>query len=127
MDFSDSGCADVGNGSLGAWRDHSDLDGKPGDLASRGYGQGRRHHRMDQQGYSGPYRDRAKRRLRRDDAAEKDGHSGSEKGRHDRLLLPLPSEHEGDADGHAVAATSDRQTRHRYTAIARPLWPISLI
>jgi hypothetical protein len=46
-------------------------------------------------GYFRPYRDGAKWRLGRDDAAEKDRHPGFEEGRHDRLLLPLPSEHEG--------------------------------
>ena len=50
---------------------------------------------MDQQGYFRPYRDGAKWRLGRDDAAEKDRHPGFEEGRPDRLLLPLPSEHEG--------------------------------
>ena len=62
----------------------------------------RRHHRMDQQGYFRPYRDGAKWRLGRDGAAEKDRHPGFEEGRPDRLLLPLPSEHEGDPRSRAM-------------------------
>ena len=54
-------------------------------------------HRMDQQGYFRPYRDGAKRRLGCDDPAQEDGHLGFEEGRHDGILLPLPSQHEGDA------------------------------
>jgi hypothetical protein len=49
---------------------------------------------MGQQGHLRPYRDRAKRRLGCDDAAEKDRDPGFEEGRHGRILLPLPSQHE---------------------------------
>jgi putative membrane protein len=87
--------ADVGSVRLGACGDHSNHDGESRDLASGGVCESRRHHRMDQQGYFRPYRDGAKWRLGRHDAAEKDRHPGFEEGRYDRLLLPLPSEHEG--------------------------------
>src|SRR3954466_10068740 len=58
---------------------------------------------MDQQGCFRPYRDGAKRRLGCDHAAEKDRHLGFEEGRHGRILLPLPPQHEGDAYDRAVA------------------------
>jgi hypothetical protein len=65
---------DVGSVRLGACGDHSNHDGESRDLASEGFCESRRHHRMDQQGYFRPYRDGAKWRLGCDDAAEKDRH-----------------------------------------------------
>ena len=67
--------SDVGNVRPGAGRDASDHDGESRVLAGGGFGQGRRHHRMDQQGHLRPHRDGAKRRLGRDDAAEEDRHA----------------------------------------------------
>src|SRR3954471_7572875 len=61
---------------------------------------------MDQQGCARAHRDRPQRRFRRDHAAEKDRDVGSEEGRPRRILLPLPSQHEGGADDRAVAASA---------------------
>src|SRR6266849_678242 len=102
MDSPDRRSAGVGNVRLGACGDDSNFDGESRDLAGGGYGQGRRHHRMDQQGHFRPYRNRAKRRLGCDDAAEEDRHSGFEEGWHHRLLLSLPSQYEGDPHGWAI-------------------------
>jgi hypothetical protein len=64
--------ADVRSVCLGACRDHSNHDGKSGDLAGGNFGKNRRHHRMDQQGRLCLPRDGAKRRLGLDIAAGED-------------------------------------------------------
>jgi hypothetical protein len=61
MESPDRCSLDAGNVRLGACRDHSSLDGKPRDLAGGNFGESRRHHRMDQQGYIRSHSDGAKR------------------------------------------------------------------
>ncbi len=51
--------ADVRRHCLGACCDHSNHDGKSGDLAGGSFGKNRRHYRMDQQGRLCPPRDGA--------------------------------------------------------------------
>ena len=48
-----------------------------------------------------------------DDAGEEDRHLGSEEGGHDRILLPLPSQHEGEADGRALSRRGHRAAANR--------------
>jgi hypothetical protein len=72
--------ADIGGVRLGAGGHHSNLDGKPRDRAGASFCKSRRHHRMGQQGCVGPYRHRAKRRLRRHADAEEERHLRFEKG-----------------------------------------------
>src|SRR5258708_2494761 len=102
MDIPDRRSADARSVCLGACRDHSNYHGESRDLASRSFGKGRRHHRMDQQGRLRPHRDGAKRRVGRDATVEKDPYLGIEESRNHRLLLPLPSEHESDPRSRAM-------------------------
>src|SRR6266481_166177 len=96
MDSFDRCGADARSVRPGGCGDHSNHDGESRDLAGGDFGNGRRHHRIDQQGCVRPYCHRAKRRLRRNNAAEQNDDAGFEEGRYRRLLLPLPSEHESD-------------------------------
>src|SRR5665213_310383 len=102
MDFRDRCSAVACDVRLGAGGDRRDHDGEFGDLAGRAFRQGRRHRRTRQQGHLCSHRDRAKRRFRRDHAAEEDRDDGSEEGRYGGVLLPVSSEHEGDANHRAV-------------------------
>src|SRR6478735_350124 len=61
---------------------------------------------MDQQGRARAHRDRPQRRFRRNHAAEENRDVNSEEGRYRRVLLPVPSQHEGGADDCAVAASA---------------------
>src|SRR3954447_19709837 len=61
---------------------------------------------MDQQGRLRPHRDCRERRFRRELACEKIRDAGSQEGGHGRLLLPLSSQHESDAQDRAVTAGS---------------------
>src|SRR5260370_11305102 len=88
--------ADARSVRSGRCGEQSNKDGESRDLAGGDFGKSRRHHRVDQQGCVRQYRHRGKRRLRRDNAAEQNDDAGFEEGRYRRLLLPLPSEHEGD-------------------------------
>src|SRR5215212_9877555 len=77
---------------------------------------------MDQQGYFCPHRDRAKRRLGRNDAREEDRHLGFEKGRHGRILLPLSSQYEGHPHRRAVTDSSISPARRQRASatLSRP-------
>src|SRR4051794_10837715 len=71
---------------------------------------------MDQQGRLRPHRDGWERRFRRQSAGEKIRNVGSQEGGHGRLLLPLSSQHESDAQDRAVTGWG----AHCRRQLARP-------